>query len=597
MAGMNPLILKELLQAAHRRRTYALRAGLTLVAAVIIGFRLYAYLSAAQGFGYDWRRMADIARPVFEVTVWIQLFAFGFMAMAYGAEALQLEWTRRTLEVLCTTPITKREIVFGKFASVLCRILLVAVALLPILVIAFSLGHIPAGLALGSLAVIAASTTMCAALALLFSSLYRPGSRGWDVQVLLYLGLPLFVFLAAVIHWQDNPFIVASLPPWAFYFVMSDSAPRWMDATLFKVLAALEPLLIAGLALWLAPLAFDRSFSQFEGGGPAGGLHKRASAWAQRTFGQRPALGDQQNPFEWQEKGLGTAGLRWAVWLVYLVILAIALVFSGQMGRDNFLTEAGFYLAVASIAAAVLTFAAGAYGVDVFVREKERRTVETLLLTGNAPSKFYAGKLKAAYAALRWPLVSVAGVLLLALVLAHFARPQEDSIVEPVAIIALCCLLGPALAAVIGMAFGAAARTRSQAIGAVICSPLLAWLLFMPIQVLLTMGGFFRDIPTLCLLIAAGSIVVILAVLRFTRSWTVWRLSLILAATALLIGALIGVVVAGSQQMDIADNITAHLSLLVAAISFAAAGALWYRLGVGLFDRCMLNLVDQPGKK
>jgi len=594
---MNPLILKELLQAAHRRRTYALRAGLTLVAAVVVGFRLYVYFANLERVGYDWRGMADIARPVFEITVWIQLFAFAFMAMAYGAEALQLEWTRRTMEVLCTTPITKREIVFGKFASVLCRILLVAVALLPILVIAFSLGHIPAGLALGSLAVIATGTTMCAALALLFSSLYRPGSRGWDAQTLLYLGIPLIAFMAAVIHWQDSPFIVAALPPWAFYFVMNDSAPRGMDATLFKVMAGLAPLLIAGLALWLAPRAFGHAFDQFEGGGPASGWRKRTSAWAQRTFGQRPALGDRQNPFEWQEKGLGTAGLRWAVWLVYLVILTIAVLFHGQMGRDNVLTEAGFYLAVASIAATVMTFAAGTYGVDVFVREKERRTVEPLLLTGNAASRFYAGKLKAAYAALRWPLVSVAGVLLLALVLAHFARPQTDSMAEPVAAIALCCLLGPALAAIIGMAFGAAARTRSQAIGAVICSPLLIWLLFMPIQFMMMMTAYRSgtDMPTLSFVMAAISITVMLALRWFTRNWTVWHLSLMLAAMALLIGT----VIVQSLQSGIEDSahLSAAFSFLVAVITAVAVGLFWYWLGVSLFDRCMLNLVDRPGKK
>ena len=592
MASMNPLILKELLQAAHRRRTYALRAGVTLLAAVIIGFRLYAYLSVLECIGYDWRQMADIARPVFEVTVWIQLFVFAFMALAYGAEALQLEWTRRTMEVLCATPISKRAIVFGKFTSVLCRILLVAVALLPILVIAFSLGHIPAGLALGSLAVIAAGTTMCAAVALLFSSLYRPGNRGWDIQTLLYIAAPLTAFIAAVIHWQDSPFIVAALPPWAFYFVMSDSAPQQMGATLFKILAVVEPFLIAGLALWLAPLAFDRSFSQFEGGGPVAGWRKATSAWARRIFGRRPTLGDEENPFEWQEKGIGTVALRWSVWSVYLVILLITLAFRQEMRQERFFVDPGFFLVLASVAAAVLTLVGGMYGVDVFVREKERRTVEALLLTGNAPSKLYFAKLKAAYVALRWPLASVAGVLLLALLLAHFSGREADSVAGPVTIIAVCCLLGPALAAIIGMVFGAAARTRGQAISAIICSPFLAWLLFMPVQVIATIDRYGTDVATLSLWIAAGSIAVIFAVRWFTRNWTAWHLSLMLAATELLIGA----VISESGQMGIAGE-SADLLFLVAVIAVVAAGLFWYRLGVTLFDRCMLNLVGRPGKK
>jgi ABC-type transport system involved in multi-copper enzyme maturation permease subunit len=373
---------------------------------------------------------------------------------------------------------------------------------------------------------------------------------------------------------------------------MSDGAPQGMDPAWFTLMAAGEPLVIAGLALWLAPLTFARSFDRFEGGGAASGRRKAAGGWMRRVFGHRPPLGDEQNPFEWQEKGIGTVALRWSVWLVYAVFLLIILAFHQEMGRERFLFEPGFFIAIAAIAAAVMTLSAGVYGVDAFAREKERRTVEALLLTGNKPSKFYRGKLKAAYVALRWPLLSLAGVLILALLIGS----RSDSTIEPVIVIALCSVLGPALAAVIGMAFGAAARTRGHAVGAIICAPVLASLLGIPIQIaqsvfVQVMGSFDATGVPFSVPMAAGALIVILAVLRFTRNWTVWRLSLMLAA----MGQLAVVALDMSWRVGI-NRDSSYLFLTVVVIALAA-GLFWYWLGVKLFDRCMLNLVDQPGKK
>ena len=57
-----PILSKEFVQSAHRKRTYILRAAIPLLLAALV----FPYLAATFFQGpQDWRRIADITRPVF----------------------------------------------------------------------------------------------------------------------------------------------------------------------------------------------------------------------------------------------------------------------------------------------------------------------------------------------------------------------------------------------------------------------------------------------------------------------------------------------------------------------------------------------------
>ena len=73
----NPIIRKELLETAHRRRTYLVRAGLPMFGAAILLPQLIHVLRYAPR---DWRTVSNIARPLFVTTMWLEFGAFSLLS-------------------------------------------------------------------------------------------------------------------------------------------------------------------------------------------------------------------------------------------------------------------------------------------------------------------------------------------------------------------------------------------------------------------------------------------------------------------------------------------------------------------------------------
>jgi len=261
-----PIIMKEFMQAARRRRTYVLRALLPTVAIVILVPQLISVLRDGQ----DWRSIKDVANPIFQTSVGMQLIVFSLLAALYARAALQGEWTHRTIETLCASPLTRAGILYGKFAGVLGKILLAGLALLPLMGIWFRLGRIPREVALGSLGVTAASTVMFGALAFVRAAMVVPRkTRGRFCLDLLLFCLLLPLFLGLVV-WPWAPCLVAAVPPWSFFFVIAGTSPGAMAPGYFALLAIAEPLGLGLLALALTPWVFRRAFERASAGRPSG---------------------------------------------------------------------------------------------------------------------------------------------------------------------------------------------------------------------------------------------------------------------------------------------------------------------------------------
>ena len=173
----NPIILKECLQAARQKRSYAIRAVLPLIATMLL---VPSLTSTLRHGGQDWRIISRIARDVFETTSWFMVFALPLMAFGICSMTLREEWSLRTMEVLCASPLTRMQIVYGKFIAALSRLMMCALALLPVMGLWFHMGRIPRDVVLGTFAVIVTSMLMMGAVALLQSAMYRPGKSDHD---------------------------------------------------------------------------------------------------------------------------------------------------------------------------------------------------------------------------------------------------------------------------------------------------------------------------------------------------------------------------------------------------------------------------------
>ncbi|MCL6449494.1 MAG: ABC transporter permease [Armatimonadetes bacterium] len=144
MAEINPVLLKELRQRFRTGKTAWLLALYLLVSgAFVLGFM---YL--------NWRGSPGIYQPDRSRTLFImlsvtQLVLLGFVVPGLTAGVISGERERQTLNVLLTTRLTPRQIVWSKLVSSCAFVVLLVMATLPLYSLVFMSGGIAPGQVLG----------------------------------------------------------------------------------------------------------------------------------------------------------------------------------------------------------------------------------------------------------------------------------------------------------------------------------------------------------------------------------------------------------------------------------------------------------------
>jgi ABC-type Na+ efflux pump permease subunit len=135
---------------------------------------LYSLLLAAAGFAFVWAypgspldpvppaRAADFATSLAVVLLEVQLVIVAAATPAFAAAAVSGEKDRRTLDLLLTTGLTDREVVFGKAAARVLFVLAAAAAGLPLTVLLVPLGGAGAGLLAAGYALTAGTAVLSA---------------------------------------------------------------------------------------------------------------------------------------------------------------------------------------------------------------------------------------------------------------------------------------------------------------------------------------------------------------------------------------------------------------------------------------------------
>jgi ABC-2 type transport system permease protein len=192
----NPVLLKEL-----RGRMRGARAFIVLTFHLLLmsGFvtLLYTVYAASAGSPYSGTDRQMIGKFVFFGVVGLELLMVCFLAPAFTVSAISGEREKQTFDLLRTTLLPARALVFGKLASALSYVLLLLLAALPLQSLAFLLGGVaPEEVVISLVLLIATAFLFCAA-GLFFSSLMR---RTLGANVLTYafalmdtLGLPILL--------------------------------------------------------------------------------------------------------------------------------------------------------------------------------------------------------------------------------------------------------------------------------------------------------------------------------------------------------------------------------------------------------------------
>ena len=569
MRFANPIILKELIQAAHRRRTFVVRAALPLIGVLLLVPQLITVLEI---YGRDWRALADVFRPLFNTCMWLALVALPLLAFVYVTSMFSDEWTNKTIEVLCASPLSRIQIVWGKFLVGTGRVVAAALVLGPIVGVLFHAGHVPRDTALGALAVIGGAMAVCASVALVQAAAFRPRrtvSAGFAAVLAPYLLLLVFARYVAA---PDSTWLKAAVPWTALDLMLARTPPTGLSMAAFTVRTLAWSGAVSLAAILPAPWLFGRAFNRHVTGRRPfrlGRIFRGAEGRKKRAFWYGA------HPFFWQEAGAATAIVRRAPWAVYAVtglFLTAQAVVDPNPRRDE-----AYVLGILVLEGLIIHIAAAAvYGAAVFAREKSRRTAEALLLTGHRPLRFFVAKVLAVYWALRYALLTAA---MMGFILASIESMEKMEAL----LIAELLLLGPAAGVVIGMTFSVLARSPGRAVLAMLATVVwlfvLVWLLALCTDHL----GIADDEPEIWLV---GSLAVTGGLVLVMPQWTAWRLSVLLAFLAFTAMLGMATVIVAVQEKVYGTGYDTNEMIMLAACSGIAWVwlAVWGLIGLRVFD-------------
>jgi ABC-type transport system involved in multi-copper enzyme maturation permease subunit len=183
-----PILTKDLLERASRKRTYIIRFVYGLVLFISACTLFYGNIGVSAEAGQTLGRGADH----FAWIMSFQLAVLYALVPIIAAEAIAAEKQRDTLALLLVTTLTPRQIVLQKFAARTASILSFVCLSFPLLAITYTFGGVtPGELVLGMLGLIF-SCLQLGALAILCSAYFRTTAQALAVTYVAFLILRFF---------------------------------------------------------------------------------------------------------------------------------------------------------------------------------------------------------------------------------------------------------------------------------------------------------------------------------------------------------------------------------------------------------------------
>ena len=195
----NPLLVKELRGRMRGARAFVVLTIYLLLLTCFTSLIYYTYVTTTHrpGSGSD---MANLGKIIFSSVVIIEIFMVTFITPAFTAGAISGERERKTYELLRTTLLSARKLVFGKLSSALTYMLLLVLAAVPLEGLAFVLGGVVAKELAVALLILMVTALTFAVIGLLFSSFLRATLSAtvlsYIVALMLTVGLPVLMLIS-----------------------------------------------------------------------------------------------------------------------------------------------------------------------------------------------------------------------------------------------------------------------------------------------------------------------------------------------------------------------------------------------------------------
>lgn len=202
LAGdLNPVLLKELRGRMRGARAFIVLTVYLLLLSCFTLSIYYTYYESITGYSPygSGTEISYIGKVLFNSVVVIEIFAATLVSPAFTAGAICGERERQTYELLRTTLLSARRLVYGKLLSTLTYMFLLILAAMPLKSLAFVMGGVTIEEFILALVLLAVTVLLFAAIGLFFSSLMRTTRAATVLSnvtaFLITIGLPIFLLI------------------------------------------------------------------------------------------------------------------------------------------------------------------------------------------------------------------------------------------------------------------------------------------------------------------------------------------------------------------------------------------------------------------
>ncbi len=238
----NPVLVRELRGRMRGVRAFVMLSVYLAALGCFTSLIYTAYTSTASGPG-GWGAMAYAGKVLFSTVVLLEIFLVAFITPAFTAGAISGERERKTYEVLRTTLLPARRLVWGKLGAALAYILLLILTAVPLESLAFMLGGVVIEELVLALLILLATAFVVAAVGLFASTLARTTLIAtviaYGAVLLVVVGIPLLTLIASAV---GGPFLGSYGP------VVLPEEVQVVLVYLFFFVLGLSPITAAGTA-------------------------------------------------------------------------------------------------------------------------------------------------------------------------------------------------------------------------------------------------------------------------------------------------------------------------------------------------------------
>jgi ABC-type transport system involved in multi-copper enzyme maturation permease subunit len=205
MFEFNPVLVKELRGRMRGARAFVL---LTIYLAILSLVTLLLYTALAETAGTDLNAGRQIGKGLFLVTAAVALIEVCIITPSLTAGSIAGEKERQTYDLLIASLLTPWQIVWGKLAAALAFALLMILAILPVMSLAFLFGGVSLAEVLIALVGLVSTAVFYAAVGLFWSSIMRStlGATSFALGsiILMLLGVPFLAVIFTLIFGSGN---------------------------------------------------------------------------------------------------------------------------------------------------------------------------------------------------------------------------------------------------------------------------------------------------------------------------------------------------------------------------------------------------------